>query len=109
MKKCKTLYYIDFDEDGFGDDNNSMHACALPDGYVEVGGDCLDNDTLVNPSALRLCDEQDNDCDGSNNEDVLIGPIWFEDGDEDGFGDAESTTIACTQPVGYTGFKYGLQ
>ena len=33
---------------------------------------------------------------------VLIGPTWFEDGDEDGFGDAESTTIACTQPVGYT-------
>ena len=95
------VYYLDFDEDGYGDENQIIEGCGLPEGYVEQAGDCLDNDTFVYPNSIEICDEVDNDCDGTIDEDILFGPIYYEDGDEDGFGDAESTITACSPPSGY--------
>jgi len=43
----QNLYYWDNDGDGFGDENNPVAACDLPLGMIEVGGDCDDNDPLV--------------------------------------------------------------
>jgi hypothetical protein len=52
----------------------------------------------VTPQA-EVCDGADNDCDGDNDEGVLN--TYFEDSDGDTFGDASSTTQACSVPQDY--------
>ena len=96
-----TTFYLDFDEDGFGDDDQIVVDCEQPQGYVTQGGDCLDNDTLVNPNAYEICDEVDNNCDNLIDINILYGPVFYEDSDEDGYGDPEHTIMACTVPSGY--------
>ena len=38
------------------------------DGWTVEGGDCDDQDATVNPEARELCDDRDNDCDGTSDE-----------------------------------------
>ena len=57
------VYFLDRDEDGFGDDGSTVLMCGLATGFSEVGGDCDDRNATVNPAAEELCDELDNDCD----------------------------------------------
>jgi Putative metal-binding motif len=38
------------------------------DGWTENGGDCDDTDSTTYPDATEVCDDVDNDCDGSINE-----------------------------------------
>ncbi|MEM7154778.1 MAG: LamG-like jellyroll fold domain-containing protein [Myxococcota bacterium] len=51
---CPT-YFADFDEDGWGSDADALETCDPPQGYVEQGGDCDDDDPRVFPGRLR-CD-----------------------------------------------------
>ena len=46
-------FYIDVDEDGFGDDSDTIEACEQPEGYTDQGGDCDDIDSVANPFSLR--------------------------------------------------------
>ena len=58
--------HLDADRDGYGRDTGISWSCTLPDGYLEVGGDCDDEDTGVSPDAVEVCsDGVDNDCDGT--------------------------------------------
>ncbi len=57
-----TTYYRDDDQDGFGDDDVTLVACARPDGYALLGGDCDDTRSDVNPEAEDLPGE-DSNCD----------------------------------------------
>lgn len=68
------------------------------DGF-SLDEDCDDNDPAVHINATEICDGIDNDCDGELDEDVLI--TYYEDADGDGFGNPESTILACTPPSGY--------
>ena len=56
-------YYRDDDDDGFGVADATIDACARPDGYAAVDGDCDDSDPQVNPAAQDLPGE-DRNCDG---------------------------------------------
>jgi hypothetical protein len=59
------LWYADTDNDGFGDDNDTLLAVEQPIGYVAVGGDCDDTNNTVYPGATEICyDGIDQDCDG---------------------------------------------
>ena len=59
------LWYADTDEDGYGDDGDTLLAVEQPVGYVLVGGDCDDTNNLVYPGAIEVCyDGLDNNCDG---------------------------------------------
>jgi len=58
-------YYADNDEDGFGDEFNTIEACVQPAGYVLDNTDCDDNDNTVNPDAVDIPDNGvDDDCSG---------------------------------------------
>ncbi|MEC8278882.1 MAG: putative metal-binding motif-containing protein, partial [Myxococcota bacterium] len=57
-------WYVDSDEDGFGDDNTETVSCEGPSGFVALGGDCADSDSNINPSVREDCDGVDQDCDG---------------------------------------------
>jgi hypothetical protein len=72
-------WYIDSDNDGYGNPNFSQAACDQPSGYVFNADDCNDVDASINPDT-----------------------IWYADADSDGYGDSTSTTTACEQPAGYT-------
>lgn len=48
--ECLPLYYPDRDGDGFGDRDAPVAAETPPDGYIEAGGDCDDQDPLRFPS-----------------------------------------------------------
>ena len=39
----KSVFYLDLDEDGFGDPNNTALSCQLPDNAVENSEDCDDD------------------------------------------------------------------
>ena len=73
--------------------------CIAPAGYVSDDTDCDDTDGTINPGATEVCDGVDNNCDGNVDEGVLN--TFYADADSDGYGDAGSTTQACTAPTGY--------
>ena len=97
-----TIYYLDFDADGFGDANQTTQACELPAGYVENADDCDDIEVLIHPNAEEICDEIDNNCDGNIDDASSVNAsTWYEDGDEDGYGNPSVTQIACSLPTGF--------
>ncbi len=79
-------FWLDADQDGFGDPATGTEACDIPgDGYVGNGDDCDDTDPAINPSAEEVCDGIDNDCDGTP-DDGLLDLMLYADSDGDGFG-----------------------
>ena len=81
-----TTYYLDSDNDGFGDEAYSIEACDPPEGYVGVANDCDDDNDTIYPGAIEYCDGIDSNCDGVADEET-VGD-WYIDNDGDGYGDA---------------------
>jgi len=92
-------YYRDADGDGHGDAADDTTACTAPSGYVSSDDDCDDTCAACYPGNPETCDGEDNDCDVSVDEGVLL--TFFRDADGDGWGASSPTTEACTQPSGY--------
>jgi len=75
----QTIYYRDFDTDGFGNPSSVISACSQPSGYVANGTDCNDLSAVEKP-----------------------GQIWYKDTDNDGYAETGAATITqCLRPVGY--------
>jgi hypothetical protein len=57
------------DQDGFGLSGNSKCLCG-PSGFYTAlqGGDCDDNNPLVNPNATEVCNNKDDNCNGQTDE-----------------------------------------
>lgn len=66
----QTTYYADVDDDGFGDPDASMDACAVPTGFVDNNDDCDDADEDAFPGQTEFFGEPrvgggfDYDCSG---------------------------------------------
>ena len=54
------IFYIDEDEDGYGNPDIIMECYSLMEGYVDNEEDCNDTDTLINTEADEYCDTVDN-------------------------------------------------
>ncbi len=96
-----STWYADGDGDGFGDAATSSESCDAASGYVGDATDCDDGDGAVNPDADEVCDEVDNDCDGTVDVDASDASTWYLDYDGDGFGGSSITEEACDAPSGY--------
>jgi hypothetical protein len=97
----KSTFYRDQDGDTYGNAASTTQACAAPGGYVSDSTDCNDAVTTTHPNAPELCNGVDDDCDTVVDETPVDRATWYADTDGDGFGDAGSTVLACTQPQGY--------
>ncbi|MBC8173959.1 MAG: T9SS type A sorting domain-containing protein [Chitinophagales bacterium] len=94
-------FYVDHDDDGYGDPTLFATGCTMPVTTVDNGDDCNDDDASINPAAEEVCDGIDNDCDGDTDEGLTFD-IWYADTDIDGYGDAASSTTTCDgAPAGY--------
>lgn len=71
-------YFLDLDEDGFGDPSTLVIACTQPSGSVMDSTDCDDANDLFYP-----------------------GAEWYEDLDGDGYGNSATLVIQCVAPAGY--------
>lgn len=85
----KISYYKDVDKDSYGDISTKVDVCAArkPTGYVTRAGDCNDNNAQIKPGVTDVCDNIDNDCDGSIDENATK-KNWYKDydGDKQGAG-----------------------
>jgi hypothetical protein len=63
-----TNYYLDSDNDGYGDPNGQQCLCSQPSGGVLNSNDCNDNSGSVRPGATETANGVDDDCDGSVDE-----------------------------------------
>jgi len=98
-----TTYFLDSDGDGYGNANVPTLAEAQPVGYVTDNTDCDDSNELVNPSVDEVKNNGvDDDCNPAT---LDVDPIpltnYFLDGDGDGYGSANVSTLAEAQPAGY--------
>jgi len=61
-------FYQDADADTFGNAAVTMLACTAPAGYVADASDCNDANAAINPAAVEVCDNVDNNCAGGIDE-----------------------------------------
>jgi hypothetical protein len=57
--------------------------------------DCNDLNAGINPAAKEVCNNMDDDCDGSIDEDAGDCIIFYKDADSDNYGDPDSSKCLC--------------
>jgi hypothetical protein len=66
-------WFVDQDFDGYGDVLYANSCSDLAVGYSFISGDCNDLDSLINPVALEIPDNNiDENCDGQIPNDILV-------------------------------------
>ena len=96
------IWYVDADDDGFGDVGRAVRACTAPEGSVADDTDCDDDAAQAHPGGTELCNGLDDDCDGATDEgDAVDSQRWYRDLDRDGFGNASVSVEACSGPPGF--------
>lgn len=104
----RPTWYMDMDEDGFGDPGEGVTACVAPSLYIMDDSDCDDMDAAVNPDAQEVCNSLDDDCDTlSDDSDPSVSgqTTYYLDSDGDGFGLDSQTILSCGNvPQGYVLF-----
>ena len=101
-----STFFEDLDNDSYGSAQNTTISCSPPPGYAARDGDCNDSNGFINPGAIEICDEIDNDCDNAiddNDNSLIGGNIIYIDSDLDGFGaeDGALSSLTCEVPDGY--------
>lgn len=94
-------WYLDSDNDGFGDPQQSVQACESVFGHVSNDGDCDDSDMAVKPGQEEICgDGVDNDCIGGDACRASLVAHWR-------FDDAQGSNATDSSGNGHTGVLNG--
>ena len=99
-------------DEGYPDSDGDQEADCYDldddnDGDPDVS-DCNPLDPEAYHGNVEVCDEKDNDCDGTADEDGAQGcTSFYEDKDDDGFGMATSTLCLCGPEGTYTATEPG--
>lgn len=94
-------YYPDGDGDGYGDTSKGQLSCDPIPAFIVRGGDCKDDNPMVNPGAVEKCNVADDNCDGKIDEGLNPG-IHYEDADGDGYAPAGSKAVfTCSGEPGF--------
>ena len=91
-------YYSDFDKDGAGAEVGKVFSCTPMPERILQGGDCDDDNAQVNPAAVELCNNIDDNCDGKIDE-GFTPVLLVTDADGDGFGARNGKTVIGCPPV----------
>ena len=92
------IWFLDADADGFGDASYSSQFCTQPVGYVNNAVDCNDDDASISPGNMEICNEIDDDCTGTIDENAGTF-ILHKDQDGDGYGNPLAPILFCAPTV----------
>jgi hypothetical protein len=100
-------WYVDADEDGFGDVSQPIDSCFQPPGTVSNAGDCDDDNPLGYPGAPEICGNGLNDdCDDDNEvdeADCVPPPVDTSDTSDTGSVAGGTGSTGTTGSTGDTG------
>lgn len=85
-------------------DADADGADICPPGVAGADGaivDCNDNSSLVSPNAIEQCNKLDDNC-NSQVDEGLSQSTYYQDSDQDTFGNESASVQDCAAPVGYT-------
>jgi len=108
-KGCN-VYYKDLDGDKFGDDTNSACLCKSKKTaeWMEMPGDCDDEDVKVHPGVDEVCNGKDDNCNGKSDEEGAEGCIlYYVDVDKDTYGPAATGKCLCASNKIYAASEPG--
>ena len=71
-------FYLDYDQDGFGDPNQPYNGCSQPQFYTTNDLDCDDTSVFSFPNASEICDTLDNICDGTVDESFTTNGLYID-------------------------------
>jgi hypothetical protein len=94
-----TEWFADVDGDSYGDAASSQFACSAPANHVADNTDCDDGNASISPADAEVCDDVDQDCDGTA-DNGLPTATYYQDADSDGYGGSTSI-VDCAAPAGY--------
>ena len=92
------IWYLDSDEDNFGDNSIDSLSCFDLPGYVNNNFDCNDTIASINPDASEICNELDDNCNFIIDEGLTINTFYI-DADGDSFGDADLFINSCLELI----------
>lgn len=93
------VWYLDADQDTWGNEEIYLVQCDEPVGYVDNAQDCDDLEPTINPDGTEVCDDGiDQDCNDLL-DDAEGSQIWYADVDLDGYGDPATSLYSCVESV----------
>ncbi len=97
-----SVYYTDADGDLFGAVGSQVTQCVPLDNQTPNPGDCNDDEVGINPGREERCNGIDDNCNDQTDESPINGFVFYEDADEDGYGNGNSeSTPECSAPDGF--------
>lgn len=101
-----TFTFHDNDKDGYAPEASCTPTATGDAGVpMELGGDCDDANSQVNPGAPESCSTTyDDNCNGSTT-DWVSSTVWYGDKDGDGYPNTADTTTNCSAPSGYIALR----
>jgi len=92
-RKIEEQCFRDADGDQFGDINESKLSLYCENGWVDNSLDCDDTDAAINPDAIEICNDKDDECDGEIDEGLKL--TCYIDLDNDNCGDPNEPRNYC--------------